>query len=253
MIKIDSLQNPIIKETQSLLNKKGRTEYGAFIVEGFKQFKEIPANFKIKYVLISDAFAGAEIKAHKVYKVSDKIFAKISETDTPQGIIAVVEKPNYNIDEIIKREGLYVILDNVQDPGNVGTILRSAWAFGAECVFVSAGSADVYSGKVVRASMGAVFNIAVITDCNTLEIIEKLKAAEIKVCALSLKAQKNCYDEKLKNVAFIIGNEGAGLGADVEKVSDVLLKIPVKSSADSLNAATAAGIILYEHSRQNKK
>jgi len=249
---LNSLTNPIVKEALSLCKKKGRDENGLFLVEGLKQFNDIGENFKIKHVFISESFDCGKIQgiSPKIYKVSDKIFARLAGTQTPQGIIAVVEQPTYDIDSIIKTgQGSYIILDNVQDPGNVGSVIRSAFAFGVKCVFVGGGSADVYSGKVVRSSVGAMFNIPVVCGADTLEIIQKLKSKQIKVAALSLKAKTSCRGEKIENVAFVIGNEGAGLSETIEKNSDILLKIPMSPKAQSLNAAVAAAIVMYEHFR----
>ena len=243
---IESAQNKIFKEALSLKNKKDRGESGFFLVEGKKQIAEISGSWNIKQIFVSKDYA-EKPEGKNVFILPQKLFDKLSSTETPQGIIAVVEKKKYNISEILKQDGFFIILETIQDPGNLGTIIRCAHAFGAKGVFVSKSSADIYSDKTVRSSMGSLFNVPVIDDIDCLKLISLMKKANIKTLAASLKGKEISDGKILKGkTALIIGNEANGIKAETEKAADELIKIPMKQSAESLNAAIAAAILMYE-------
>ncbi len=170
---IESLHNDIIKLIVSLKDKKSRDELSLFVVEGFKQVSEIPNNWKIKFVLATEKYK--DFKTDKLYLTTEKIFKKISDTKTPQEILAVVEKNFFDIESVLSRKGIFVIVDTLQDPGNIGTIIRSAEAFGCKGIFISKNSVDIYSDKVVRSTMGAIFNIPIIQDCDIVSLITIMK------------------------------------------------------------------------------
>ncbi|MCL2334507.1 MAG: RNA methyltransferase [Endomicrobia bacterium] len=244
---IESSQNQSFKNAVSLKNKKFRDESGLFLVEGQKQVLEISKEWNIKQLFVSSAYNGKLIENTDTFEVSEKIFDKLSSTPAPQGIAAVVEKKHYDTEKILKKTGLFIVLENIQDPGNVGTIIRSADAFGAKAVFVSKGSADIYSAKTIRSTMGSLFHIPVIDEADIAKTLAAMKENKISIYAASLKGKK-----ALKNCAFsqksaiLIGNEAKGLESQTQSMADTLFKIEMPGKAESLNAAIAASIAMYE-------
>ena len=244
---IESAQNKFFKELLKLKDKKFRDESGLFLVEGEKQVSEIDKTWNIDKLIISENYKGAgELTNNKnLVILSDKLFAKISGTKTPQGIIAAVSKKTYKTDSILNEKGLFVVLENIQDPGNLGTIIRTADAFGAKAVFVSAESADIYSEKVIRSTMGSIFHLPVITNTNINDLISSLKTSKIPIVAATL----NGKDTKIPATsALFIGNEASGLSAKTQESSDICIKIEMAGKAESLNAAVAAGILMFKYS-----
>lgn len=243
---IESAQNKIFKEALSLKDKKNRDESGFFLIEGKKQTDEIPHDWRIRQIFISKNYGG-KAGGKNVFILPQRLFDKLSSTQTPQGIIAVAEKKNYDISEILRRDGFFVVLETIQDPGNLGTVIRCARAFGAAAVFVSKGSADIYSGKAARSSAGALFHVPVIDGVDCLNLISLMKEENIKILAASLNGKEISDGKILKGkAAVIIGNEAGGIGEETEKAADALLKIPMKNGTESLNAAIAAAILMYE-------
>lgn len=248
---IESADNKIIKQIVSLKDKKTRDADGLFIVEGEKQVNDIPLNCEVKYAVLTDN--NAKINFSHVYYTTEKIFKKISDTATPQGILAVVKIPDYNLSEILSLPtGLFIIIDSLQDPGNLGTIIRTAHAYGVKGVFISKNSIDAFNGKVVRATMGSIFKVPIFRECDTKSLITEFKKNKIKTYALALETDKFVSDVKFeKKVAVIIGNESKGINADILKTADDVIKIKMFSEIDSLNAAVACSIAVYEISKQN--
>lgn len=249
---ITSASNNIVKEILSLKNKKFRDELGLFSIEGKKQIDEIPAEWNIKYLVAVKGFENKIPNKNKVYFVSDSIFKKISSTVSPQGIMAVVEKKKFNIKDIIAaKDGLFVILDCLQDPGNLGTIIRSSAAFDVNGIFISKNSTDVYSSKVVRSAMGAIFKVPIVTECDVEEILKILKNKNITVYSLDIAAQKYISETDFKNSsAIIIGNEANGIEEKIINMADERIKIKMVKNMDSLNASVACSVALYEISKQ---
>jgi len=246
---IESAQNKNFKFALGLKDKKNRVESGLFLVEGKKQVEEIPENWEIKTLFISKGYKYAPENAD-FFELPQKLFDKLASTQTPQGVIAVVKKKNYNIGEILKQNGFFAVLENIQDPGNLGTIIRSARAFGAKGVFVSKDSADIYSDKTVRASMGSLFNVPVIDDIGVASLIASMKKENIKIFAGSLDGEILSSGAIFKGKsALIIGNEANGLSHQTKELSDFKIKIEMRNGAQSLNAAAAASILMYEASK----
>ncbi|MCR4663418.1 MAG: RNA methyltransferase, partial [Endomicrobiaceae bacterium] len=228
---------------------KNRDEKSLFVAEGFKQVSEIPKDWNIRFVLVTDKYK--DFKADKLYITTEKIFKKISDTKTPQEILAVVEKKKFDIDEVLKDKGIFVIADTLQDPGNMGTIIRTAEAFGCKGIFISKSSVDVYSDKVVRSTMGAIFNVPVIQECDIVSLIMLMKQKKINTCAFSLDADKSLSNFKFKNnTAVIIGNESKGISKQILDVVDNKIKIDMTGKSQSLNASVAGSIAVYEISKQ---
>ena len=246
---IESIHNDIIKLIISLRDKKNRDELSLFVVEGFKQVSEIPKDWKIKFVLATEKHK--DFKTDKLYITTEKIFKKISDTKTPQEILAVVEKKKLDIETVLSKKGIFVIVDILQDPGNIGTIIRTAEAFGCKGIFVSKNSVDVYSDKVVRSTMGAMFHIPIIQECDIVSLITIMKQKKINTCAFSLDTNELLSNFKFEdNTAIIIGNESKGISKNILDIVDNKIKINMTGKSQSLNASVACSIAIYEVSRQ---
>ena len=251
-MKITSLQNAIVKQVKELQNKKAaRKKQGLFVVEGYRGVKELPAREGlIEYLVVTEKQVD-EIPAHldikKCYVVTEEIFAKISETQSPQGMLAVVKMPGHSLNSLDLREGAYIILENLQDPGNLGTIIRTAHAFGFKGVLMTKGSVDAFSPKVVRATMSALFYIPIIVDETIEAYVEAFKATQtpLYVTALHEKAQNIKEMHFPRNLGLIIGNEGNGVTDYCIEQADELMIIPMPGGAESLNASVAASICMY--------
>ncbi|MDR1195049.1 MAG: RNA methyltransferase [Endomicrobium sp.] len=246
---IESAQNKTFKEAMLLKEKKYRQQSGLFLVEGQKQTQELGKDHNINCFFISKTFSQKrQFETDiKLFVIADPLFKKLSSTQTPQGIIAVVEKKSYDCEKILKQNGFFVILEQIQDPGNLGTIIRSADAFGAKGVFVSKGSVDIYCDKTIRSTMGSFFHIPVIDEIDCIDIMKLMKKEKIKTFAASLDAKTALNDIIFpEKSAVIIGNESNGLSFETQKNADELVKIEMQGSAESLNAASAAAIIMYK-------
>jgi RNA methyltransferase, TrmH family len=253
---ITSFENRNIKNVKSLKLKKFRNETNRFFIEGKRfVYDALKSDFYIPEIFISDSFYECEANSEIIHQVhsrdiklficSDVIFNKLTDTENPQGILAVVEMPK--IKEITcKHNGFYIILDNLTDPGNIGTIIRTADAAGADAVFISEGSTDIYNPKVLRSTMGSVFHIPVLNNVNIYDIIFQLKDIGIPVFAADINGKKSCFEMNTqKGAAILIGNEANGLSYDSISSADELIKIPMFGDAESLNASVAAGILMY--------
>lgn len=260
---ITANSNPKIKMLNKL-NKDSRLrrERDVFIVEGIRMFREIPPD-RVEEIYMSETaymeFGGDE-KLQKLYRaadvtiVSDSVFATVSQTKTPQGCMAVVKCFHYDMAEIVGKKDIetYLILDMIQDPGNMGTILRSAEAAGVTAVIAGPGSCDPYNPKVVRATMGAIFRVPFVQSNDLVETIGRLKESGVVVYGAHLDGE-DLYDTRFPDrIAFLIGNEGNGLSEDVAETSDRLLRIPMEGRVESLNAAISATLLSYEAMRQRK-
>ncbi|MCM0650610.1 RNA methyltransferase [Clostridium swellfunianum] len=254
---IQSKDNNLIKETKKLKEKRYRTERKQFLVEGFRFVEEaLKSSFKIPYLFLSEDamdrwqsfnLEGKLQDSTKVYIVSESIFRLLSSTETPQGIIAVVCQDKAALED---KDGFYILADKLQDPGNMGTIIRSAHAAGAAGVIVTKGTVDVYNEKTLRSTMGSIFNIPIIEDVD-LKITDCLKTKGFKLIVSSLEDSKNFYDTDLnQNIIIAVGNEGSGISQEIYKLADIKVKIPMPGNAESLNAGAAASIMLFEIVRQ---
>ena len=249
---ITSKDNEIVKHIRKLRDKKARDESGEFIVEGIKMIEEaVCENAKIKMVVVCEDLNQSPIQKNILYKiakeniiyVSDKIFKLLTDVTTPQGILAVIEKPKINVIDFSK--DLYLILDNIQDPGNMGTILRTADSVALTQIIVPKGNADSYNPKVVRSTMGAIFRVNVIEVEDLAKTIKEMKRHKIQILATDLNTDDTIYDVSYKKSAIVIGNEGNGVSKEILDLADKRIKIPMLGKTESLNAAVATGIILY--------
>lgn len=258
---IQGKDNHLIKEINKLKDKKNREKYNEFIVEGFRFVKEAcESSFTVKIILIDEEqktkwhYFDMEdsVKANtKIFYVKTSIMKYLSYTETPQGILAVVENTIQDISS--DKDGFYVLADKIQDPGNLGTIIRTANAGNALGVIITQGTVDLYNDKVLRATMGSVFKIPVIEDKN-LELVSRLRNAGYKLYASSLDTDYSIYDVDLtEKIIIAIGNEGKGISDEIYSISDKKVKIPMPGNAESLNASSAAAVIVFEAVRQRLK
>ncbi len=247
---IESVNNKIIKQIISLGDKKTRDESGLFIVEGKKQVSEIPNDWPVEcYVAVHDNLMPG---SSKKYLVSPDMLRKISDTDTPQGVLAVVHKKHYDMEQVLTTgRGIFLLLDTIQDPGNLGTIIRTAHAYGVKGIFISKNSVDVFSPKVVRATMGSVFKVPLFQECSIEQVMAEFIKKSIKTYALAINANMYVSDAKFADkTALIVGNESKGIADAILNSADYCVKIKMVSDIDSLNAAVACSIALYEASGQ---
>lgn len=255
---ITSNQNPLIKELQLLQKKKKeRTKQGVFIVEGLRAVQEIPEGWRVHKYVVAESFisvAHALLRNLKipVIFVADPVFEAISDTRTPQGIMAVVSQFDYKLDQVITKEnGFFIVADQVQDPGNLGSLIRTAHASGAHGVFLSKGCVDVYNPKTIRATMGSVFHIPVFVELDIEWILGALLKEGTTVYGAALEMSASLYDyDYRKKTAIVIGNEANGIGDQTKSLLSKLIKIPMPGGAESLNASIAAGICMFEVVRQ---
>ena len=256
--RITSASNQIIKEIRDLLDKKGRTKAGACILEGIKMVEEALNNkVTIRYLVVSDRYkvqfetVSDRIGQTDVYIIPDDLFKRIATTESPQGILALINLPVPD-EELIQPFSKCVILENIQDPGNVGTIIRTADACGFDGVLLSKGCADPFNPKVLRSTMGSIFHIPVITCEDIFYEIEKLKSHHIPIVAAHPRNAATLWESPLKGrIAIVIGNEGKGLSERMLELTDIRVMIPMPGKAESFNAAAAASILLYESMRQD--
>ncbi len=269
---ISSRNNPTVKWAASLLDKKGRVCAKSFIVEGRKLVFEALENFlpvthifvaeskkDLYFVEIMKFFKEKFLDNTQVFVISDGAFEKISTEKAPQGIISVIKCLDFFRElDIIYKEDFFlsnseraIVLSSVRDPGNLGSVIRSAVAFGAKHIIASSDSADIYNPKTVRAAMGSLFKVKItyvssLSDfvCCAKENGRRVFAAELTDNAISLSE----LDIKSSDL-FIIGNEGHGIDRALSKLCDASVYIPISEKTESLNAAVAAGIFMWEQSK----
>ena len=258
---IKDISNSIQKEVKSLHRKKSRDEKGLFFIEGLRFVNEaLGENIDIKYIVVSETFISendiSQLLNRKIdiYLASDKIVKELSDTDTPQGIIGVVPYLQLqNCAQQHKTYETYLLLDAIQDPGNMGTIIRTADAVNIDKIVLSKGCVDIYNPKVLRSTMGSIFRVSIVRVDNLKDYIVTLKHQNFKVLAAHLAGKENYFEVDLTgNTAIVIGNEANGICDEVSCVCDKLIKIPMLGKIESLNAGVSASIILYEALRQWK-
>lgn len=248
---IESSQNKIIKEVNALKTKKERDKTGLFILEGKRLADEIPDFWEIKYYIKSESYK-ENIDFETVYTVKDSLFEKISETVNPQGILAVCSMKDFDISQIdYNNSPLFIVLENVTDPGNMGTLIRTADAAGANGIFLSKGCVDIYNPKVIRSTMGSIFHLPIYRNLDLSELFEKFNKHNVTILAAHLMGKTTPYKVDMKkSCAVLIGNEANGLSDDISQKATHLVKIPMPGKAESMNAGIAGGILIYEAVRQ---
>ena len=257
---ISSSSNAKVKNIINLKKSaKARKEQECFLVEGPRMVFEVPKD-QLEQIYVTEQFLQKyadhmkSLKDHGIdYKmISENVCRHISDTKTPQGIVAVVKYKKMRLEELLSREAspIFIILENLQDPGNLGTILRTAEGAGVSGIIMNRGTVDPYNPKVIRSTMGAIFRMPLIIVPELLPVIEKLKASGINIYAAHLNG-KRFYDyDYTAGSAFLIGNEGNGLTDEIANEATAKIKIPMKGKVESLNAAIAATVLMYEAQRQ---
>lgn len=256
---ISSKDNELVKHIKKLKDKKYRDESNEYIVEGVKLIEEaVKENAKIKKIIVCEDTTRTyeiptnvmlEIAKYECIYVTDKIFSSITQVTNPQGIMAIIEKSNPN-QEIDYSQDIIVALDDVQDPGNLGTILRTVDSIGLNQIIVSKETADAFNPKVVRSTMGAIFRIKIIEVEDLKQRIKEIKKHHFKLMVTSLQTENSIYDIDFRKKIIVIGNESNGVSKEIQEMADEKAKIPMLGKTESLNASVAAGIVMYEYVRQ---
>lgn len=266
---ITSASNQHMKQINALLKKgKERREKRGFVVEGPKMVMEAPTEW-LKAVYVSEFFEkhpenqtllkelGQKCKSVQAQFeiVADSVFKNVSDTQTPQGIMAVVAMPEYSMEQLLQGEKTHLlILESIQDPGNLGTMVRTGEGAGITGVIMNKTTVDLFNPKTIRSTMGSIYRVPFYVTEDLTKTMMELKQKEISLYAAHLKGQ-HAYDEAdySKACGFLIGNEGNGLSDEIADLADTYIKIPMEGQVESLNAAISATLLMYEANRQRRK
>lgn len=254
---ITSSTNARIKNIVQLnTSSRERREQGVFVAEGTKMFLEAPED-SIRQVFVSESYYDRREHHERLERVpyeivEDSVFKKASDTINPQGILCVIEQRQYYIEEMLTSPNpLLMVLEGLQDPGNLGTIIRTGEGAGVTGIIMDRNTADVYNPKVIRATMGSVYRVPFLYAEELPKILEQLKERTIKLYAAHLQGRHFYYEEDYRGgSAFLIGNEGNGLSEEISACADIRIRIPMQGQVESLNAAVSASILMYETMRQ---
>ncbi|WP_378955863.1 TrmH family RNA methyltransferase [Pelosinus sp. sgz500959] len=263
---ITSLQNKFVKLAASLKQKKYRDELGLFVVEGVRLVEEaVQSDWLIETCIYTEEtleqervqriIADLQSKNCRMIQVASSIYEKVTDTKEPQGIMAIVKKNVHSLEDRLeaKVKEFFIVLDEVQDPGNVGTMIRTAAAAGCTGVILTKGCADVFASKAVRGSMGSIFHVPIIEGLTRSEVISYLKEHDIEILATSLESSKVYFEIDFKqSLAIVFGNEGNGVSQEFIEKAQERLYIPLANHVESLNVAASAAVILYEVVRQRR-
>ena len=277
---IISLNNGRIKHAIQLKEKSRiRNEEGLFVAEGFKMLEEAPLS-KIREIYcredvwqkMEESYRKAHLdKLSGIYEkimtcekqgtivetVTEEVFRKLSDTQTPQGLFFLMEKMTYDLPALLKKAGerkeqegkrpLFLILEDIQDPGNLGTMIRTGEGAGVDGILMSKGTVDIYNPKTIRSTMGSLYRVPFLYTGDLKQTIEQLQKAGIRVYAAHLKGTKSYREaDYAEGAAFLIGNEGNGLKEETAALADEYIRIPMQGKLESLNAAVAAALLMYE-------
>lgn len=256
---ITAASNQRVKNLVNLIQKtKARREQDVFITEGIKMFLEADLD-KIKEVYVSEAFYEKGSAREKLEKcnyeiLSDDLFKKVSDTQTPQGILCVMKQYHYSLEDLFQKENpLFLILEDIQDPGNLGTMVRTAEGAGVDGIIMTKGTVDIYNPKTIRSTMGSVYRMPFFYTEDLYAVMKQLQERKVKLYAAHLKGEQFYHHMDFKGAtAFLIGNEGNGLKDETAQRADVYMKIPMEGKVESLNAAVASVILMYEAARQRR-
>lgn len=256
---ITSKDNETIKNIKKLKDKKFRDEAGVYVIEGIKMIKEaIEEKTSIKKIVICEECLKAgdleqkilyEIAKYDCIYVNSKLYNSLTDVVAPQGILAVIAKPNKDT-KINYDQDIILALDGIQDPGNLGTILRTADSVNLKQILVTKNTADAYNPKVVRSTMGAILRIKIIETEDLAKTLKEAKKNKFKIVATSLDTNDSIYDISYNKKVIVIGNEANGVSKEIQELADNRVKIPMLGKTESLNASVATGIMLYEYVRQ---
>lgn len=256
---ITSTSNSKVKDIIQLQKKSRlRSERGVFVAEGLRMAREIPTERIVQMYATEEFYQKNRQELPQGVRpelVSEQVFSAMSDTKTPQGVLAVVRQSEYRAETLINAENAHLlVLDNLQDPGNLGTIFRTAEAAGVTGIILSRDCVDIYNPKTVRSTMGAIFRQPFAYVENMIETIAQMKACKVTVYAAHLLGEHTYDKENYRaKTAFLIGNEGNGLRREVAEAADIWVRIPMAGEAESLNAAVAAAVLMFEVSRQRRE
>ena len=248
MMIISSKDNEIVKEIRKLKEKKFRKD--KFIVEGIKMLEEaINENADIDLIVLREGTSiQKDISQFKNIVVTEKVFSTLTDVVSPQGVLAIINKKS-DI-EIDKLADYILALDGIQDPGNLGTIIRTADSANLKQIIVSKNTADSYSPKVIRSTMGAIYRVNIIEVENLVETLKELQKNKFNIITTSLNTNNSIYDISYNKSVVVIGNEANGVSKEVQDMADYKVKIPMLGKTESLNASVATGIMIYEYVRR---
>jgi len=256
---ITSTRNKVVASAAKLKKRGLREQYGKFLVEGAQATAEALAAGVVETVFhvkgstgrVPEVVEAARGAGADVLEVSDSVMAHLTSAVTPQGLVAVARFVDVPVTELSAGEGLVPVLVAVRDPGNAGTILRSADAAGATGVVFTKDSVDVYNPKTVRASAGSLFHLPVVRDADVGELVSELKRGGMQVLAADPRAERTMYETDLSRpTALLLGNEAWGLRDDTRELADATIRVPIEGDAESLNLAAASALLLFEAARQ---
>lgn len=256
-----------LKYAKSLSCKKIRNREKLLVIEGIRLIEEAQkSSCQIEFIFYEEKILEnvrakfllekAILQGTAVFKVEKRELYSLAETKQPQGLIAVISQPEWNEERFYHlNQGVLLALDRIQDPGNLGTILRTAEAVGIDAVFLGKGTVDVFNPKIVRASMGSIFRLPIMQSCNLKESIKRLKGNGFYVVAADSGGKMLYFEAELKKpcLLLLIGNEAQGLNQFLLDEADAILRLPLRPQVESLNASVAAGVFLYEILRQRGK
>ena len=253
---ITSTGNAKIRNVVQLRKKaKERQIQDVFLIEGIHMFREVPKE-QLQEVYASETFLRRPenrklLEGISYEPVTDTVAAYMSDTQTPQGIICLVRQFHYTLQDLQGRNSLCMVLENLQDPGNLGTIIRTAEGAGATGILMNRGCVDIYNPKVIRSTMGSILRVPFFYTDDLKETLVRWKRSGVALCAAHLRGTMNyTAPDYTGKTAFLIGNESNGLSEETALLADRLVKIPMKGKVESLNASVAASILLYEAARQ---
>lgn len=253
---IESTDNSKIKLVRKLASRKVRDEENLIVIEGINLVREATEReIDIKFILVSDEYAKDDYlnrciqeNTVEICRVPENIFSKIADAENGIGIIAVIAKPSFDLsDTSVSEGGNVLVLDRVQDPGNIGTMIRTAVAAGYEMILTIKGTADVYSPKVLRSTAGMIFDIPIVQVEDAKELGKLLKTLGKKIVVTTVDGGETYFKHNLKHgIALVIGNEGNGVSKEMLELADIKVTIPMHGEIESLNAAVSAAILMYE-------
>ncbi|MBS3971367.1 MAG: RNA methyltransferase [Clostridia bacterium] len=252
---ITSKDNPIFKLIKTLNKKKGRDENGLYLIEGLKLLEEaINHGVELQYLVINEntnLLPKGNLDC-QILRVTNNMFRDLSDTVTPQGIIGLARQTDPSLGDLtLSPNPLIIVLSEIQDPGNLGTIIRTAAAARATAVVLTKGTVDLYNPKVIRSTMGAAFQIPIICGLGDEEVINWLDKNNINILVADVNARQYYFAVNLKGaVALVIGNENRGPSSKWKSAAGDKIKIPILGDTESLNASVAAGILIYDVIRQ---
>jgi TrmH family RNA methyltransferase len=257
LLEIESKNNNLFKEIKKLKEKKHRIKSNKYLIEGLRFVEEaIKSKVSIDSIIFTESFKEKNpelfLKINeniKLIQMNEALLKQLCSTENPQGIVGVINMQNKEL----KSGELVVLVDKVQDPGNMGTIIRTAHAAGAAGIVMTKGTVDIYNDKTLRSTMGSIFYIPIVED-DSLDFVKSLKKEGYKLVVSSLQGKNNFFEENLQGKVMIaVGNEGNGVSDEVYDIADIKVKIPMPGEAESLNVAVATSIMIYEKIRQSFK